>query len=109
LVAIWSDSVYQEPGKTPTRGFGGRLYFYNEKNEPIRVEGSLLVYGFDDTVDQHSAVPSRKFAYTAEQFATHYSESELGPSYSVWIPWDAAGGEEAKIGLVPIFTAAGGH
>src|SRR5688500_3775891 len=32
MVAIWSPAVYNQPGKPPTRGFGGRLYFYNGEN-----------------------------------------------------------------------------
>ena len=31
----------QQAGKTPTRGFGGRIYFYDAKNQPIAVEGQL--------------------------------------------------------------------
>src|SRR3954469_12910506 len=49
MVALWSPAMYNAAGKKPTRGFGGRLYFYNAKNETIPVEGQLVVYCFDDT------------------------------------------------------------
>src|SRR5690242_474650 len=50
IVALWSPAMYNMPGKPSMRGFGGRLYFYNEKDQPVPVEGQLIVYGFNDSV-----------------------------------------------------------
>src|SRR6187431_1536707 len=95
LVAIWTPDVLMQPGKPPTRGFGGRLYFYNNKSQAIPVEGQLVVFAYDDSESKHAdSNPERKFAFTPEQFERHYSKSDLGPSYSVWIPWDAVGGDQ---------------
>lgn len=114
MVAIWTEDTFIQPGKPVTRGFGGRIYFYNEKSQAIPVDGELMVYGFDDTAMTRpaNASPSdleleqagKKFRFTAEQFTQHFAHSELGASYSVWIPWDAAGGEQKKIMLMPTFV-----
>ena len=110
LISIWSDAMYTQPGQPPTRGFGGRLYFYSAKEKTIPVEGQLVVYGYDDSADGTPAKsPSRKFAFTPEQFTQHYSPTELGASYSVWIPWDAMGGVRKSITLLPVFTATNGQ
>src|SRR5687768_1941013 len=110
LVAIWTPDNLTQPGKPPTRGFGGRLYFYNSKSQAIPVEGQLVVFAYDDSESKHAnGDPERKYAFTPEQFERHYSKSDLGPSYSVWIPWDAVGGEQKNISLVPIFTATSGQ
>jgi hypothetical protein len=109
MIAIWSPDVLSQPGKPPTRGFGGRFYFYNDKNRAVLVEGQLVVYGYDDVNDPHRpGEPQRKFVFTPDQFASHQSTSDLGPSYSIWIPWDAAGGDQAQVSLVPVFTATSG-
>ena len=108
MIVIWSDAIYSQPGARPTRGFGGRVYFYNEKAQPIPVEGQLVVYAYDDTHADITKAPDRKFVFTAEQFTRHFSESELGASYSVWLPWDAAGGYQKQVSLLPVFTATGG-
>ncbi len=120
MVAIWTEDTLAVPGKPVTRGFGGRLYFYNEKSQAIPVEGELMVYGFDDSVtpsstsgpvptaspsDQELAQAGKKFKFTAEQFTQHFSHSDLGASYSIWIPWDAAGGEQKKVTLLPTFIS----
>src|SRR5436190_21582839 len=49
MAVLWSPAMYTAAGKKPTRGFGGRVYFYNAKNETIPVQGQLVVYCFDDT------------------------------------------------------------
>jgi hypothetical protein len=109
MIAIWSPDILTQTGKPPTRGFGGRIYFYNEKNKAVPVEGQLVVYGYDDSNNPHArGEPQRKFAFTPDQFAKHQSSSDLGPSYSVWVPWDAAGGEQRSISLVPVFTSTSG-
>jgi hypothetical protein len=109
VVAIWSPDILAQPGKPPTRGFGGRLYFYNDKSQAIPVEGQLVVFGYDDSQPDHPAGdPDRRFAFTPEQFKSHYSKSYLGASYSVWIPWDVVGGEQRTVSLVPVFTSTNG-
>ncbi len=110
---VWTYDVLTLPGKPATRGFGGRLYFYNEKTQAIPVDGELMVYGFDDTygnVDSHDlSSAAKRFKFTSEQLTSHFSEGQLGASYSVWIPWDAAPGDEKKIMLIPTFVAQDGR
>ena len=108
----WAYDLLTVPGKPATRGFGGRFYFYNEKTQAVPVDGELMVYGFDDThgtsdsMDLNQA--TKRFKFTAEQLTSHFSESQLGASYSVWIPWDAAPGDQKKIMLIPTFIAKDG-
>lgn len=109
----WTYDIFTKEGKTPTRGFGGRLYFYNERSQAIPVDGELTVFGFDDTDRSHDGssmeLADKKFRFTAEQFTTHFSESQLGASYSIWIPWDAAPGTRKKIMLIPTFKTSDGR
>ena len=50
----------------------------------------------------------KRFEFTPEQFTRHFSQTDLGASYSVWIPWDALGGEQRRISLVASFKPAEG-
>ena len=110
LVVLWADDVMGQTGKPSTRGFGGRLYFYNAEDKPIPVEGQLTIYAYDDTIPKKGAQrnPDRKFVFTAEQFQTHFSESQIGPSYSVWVPWEDIDGPRRDISLVPVFISSSG-
>jgi hypothetical protein len=110
VVVVWSDAVYNEAGKPPIRGFGGRLYFYDKNNKTVPVEGQLVVYGYDDSCEGAPAKqPDRKFAFTAEQFSKHFTPSELGASYSIWVPWEPAGGFKKTVSLLPVFTSSSGN
>ena len=105
LVSTWTDTVLHRPGQESKRGFGGRLVFFgHETEDPICVEGRLVVYAYDEAnCDTQTAQPTRRFIFPREQFARHYSESTLGPSYSVWLPWDAVGGQRKNISLIARF------
>jgi len=110
VVAIWTETVLQRPGRPSTRGFGGRLMFYNSQDtEPLKVDGGLVIYGFDEQGRKPNDVkPDRKFVFTRDQLPEHYSKSKIGHSYSVWVPWDKAGGPKREISLIVRFTPAEG-
>ena len=108
LAVTWTPDTLVQMGRTPTRGFGGRVFFYDEKSKPVPVEGTLMIHGFDDSADRpEDAV--KKFAFTPEQFTRHFSQTDLGASYSIWIPWDAIGGPQRRISLVASFKTEEGH
>ena len=72
-----------------------------------------MVHGYDDLVASSGDVDAvrkatKRFEFTPEQFTRHFSQTDLGASYSVWIPWDAVGGESRKISLVASFKTADG-
>ena len=102
VTALWTDAVANTAGQPPVRGFGGRLMFYEGRSDtPVKVEGTLVVYAFDETDrDPNNAKPDCKYVITAEQLPKHYSKSKAGHSYSVWIPWDLAGGMQKEITLI---------
>jgi hypothetical protein len=110
IVSTWTDTVLQRAGKTPQRGFGGRLLFFTRESEdPVRVDGQLVVYAFDETDRKpHETHPTRKYVFPAEEFARRESASKLGPSYSVWLPWDEVGGNVKQISLIARFEPDGG-
>jgi hypothetical protein len=109
MAVMWTPERMVQPGKRPTRGFGGRIFFYNEKSRAVPVDGELHVHGFmESTPGSSEMAPMRRFQFTAEQFTNHYSPNDLGASYSVWIPWDADGGAQQRITLATTFRTKEG-
>ena len=41
MIDGWSPDIITQPGNPPTRGFGGRLYFCNDKNQAVPVWGMV--------------------------------------------------------------------
>jgi hypothetical protein len=110
LVGTWADTVLHQTGKKPQRGFGGRLIFYGEgSNDPILVDGELVVYAFDESNREPTDnKPTRRYVFPADQIARRLSETELGPSYSFWLPWDEVGGPQTQVSLIARFQPKDG-
>ena len=110
VLSSWTEATASQAGQTPIRGFGGRLMFFEGKKEkPIKVEGTLVIYAFDETGrDPSNTKPDRKYVFTPEQLPAHYSKSKIGHSYSVWLPWDEVGGMQKEVTLVVRFEPKAG-
>jgi hypothetical protein len=110
LVTTWAETTLNRAGEKPKRGFGGRLAFFkNGSEDPIRVDGQLVVYAFDDSdADPHRTEPLRRYVFPAEQLSIYESNNALGPSYNIWLPWDDVGGAEAKVSLIARFEPKDG-
>jgi hypothetical protein len=108
MAATWTPDTLVQTGRTPTRGFGGRLFFYDDKTKAVPVDGELTVHAFAEDADG-SQGEVKRYHFTAEQFTQHFSQTDIGASYSVWIPWDAVGGDQTRISLVPSFRTKTGR
>jgi hypothetical protein len=110
MAVIWTETSLNPPNKPPVRGFGGRIFFFNNRNQPIPVDGQLVVYAYDETDVEHpKREPDRRYVFTPEQFTEQYRETALGASYNVWLPWDAVGNPQRSITLMPVFTSVNGN
>lgn len=103
---VWTETVQYKSNQPPMRGFGGRLMFFGDRqNKPMRVHGDLVVYAFDErNRDPSDSKPTRKYVFPAETLDKLYSKSDLGHSYSVWVPWDELGGPKEDISLIVRFS-----
>jgi len=110
VVAFWTDTVLHQPNQPAIRGFGGRVFFYGDADsKPIEVDGTLSIYAFDaEQVDPDRQRPEKKFVFPADQLQAHLSQAALGPSYSVWLPWDGVLGPKRNISLVVRFEGREG-
>ena len=107
MAVIWNFGVYEQPGSPSVRGLGGRIYFYDKNNAAVTAKGELTVYGFDEENGTQTQ-PDKKFVFRESEFQSHFSESALGGSYSVWIPWDKVGGYRKSVTLLPVFKTSDG-
>ena len=110
VAVVWTTAVMEKEASRPTRGFGGMVTFYGEdKKKPVRVDGQLTVYAYENLSHEHDdSTPDRKYIFKPEQLKKHYGEGTVGPSYSIWIPWDEAGGPRQEIGLIVRFDSIEG-
>lgn len=110
MAVIWSEDLMTAADGPPTRGFGGRIYFYDAQDKPMKADGQLVVFAFNDSRMQpgKERIPDRKYVFPADKLAEHFSESPIGPSYSVWLPWDQVPAAQTEISLLPVFSTKEG-
>ncbi len=110
MTVLWKESVFDVTGSKPVRGFGGRVFFYDINNNAVKADGELTIYGFDESANEKaSSAPDKKFEFSSEELDSLFDDSGLGPSYSVWVPWDKVGGMRKSIALIPMFKTANGQ
>ena len=109
LAVVWKDSVLQGVGKGPTVGFSGQVYLYDTHHQPIRAEGQLVIYGYEETDHNPSVAADKKFVFPLDKFQSHYQPTALGATYNVWIPWEKVGGDRKTVTLIPVFKTADGR
>ena len=105
MVVVWKENVLQSDSGRPVQGFTGRVYFHDVAGNIVQVEGELNIYGYDDSGEMRKRVPDKHFVFESDKFASHYSPTELGHSYSFWLPWCDYGGIRKMITLVPVFKS----
>ena len=110
IVAVWTEATHHHPGKKAERGFGSRIVFYDAQDRPLEITGKVTVFVFDD---QHPAAddpaPKYKFVFPEEVIASHYSKSDLGHSYSFWIPLAAIDSPTIPFSLVVRYDSPQGE
>lgn len=105
----WKDDVLPGPDGQMQRGVGGRVHFLDKHGKATRVNGSLTVYGFDEHNGQATSPrPDKRFHFKDEELQVVYSQSTIGHSYSIWLPWDGQG-YQRHIAVLPIFRAEDGR
>lgn len=104
VAAAWEPAV--SSGENPMRGFGGRVYFYDQAmTKPVKATGTVIVYAFDEEGRAPTdSRPNEGFVFDNKTLNSKgvYKKSKIGHSYNLWIPWDAAGpeGKAKKISLI---------
>jgi len=104
VAAAWEPAVSN--GENPMRGFGGRIYLYDQdRQRPVKAKGTIVVYIFDEEGRVPGDEKPNEGLVFNEQILNSkgvYKKSKVGHSYNLWVPIDAAGpeGHAKKISLI---------
>jgi hypothetical protein len=79
LAVLWTDTTMIGPDGKSIRGFAGRVYFNDKQNKPVRVEGELVVYAYDDSSSATKTTADRVYKFREDELQSHYGPSGIGP------------------------------
>jgi hypothetical protein len=111
IATIWKHDILPGTPTGPQSGFGARVYLYNERSQAIPVDGDLTIHGYVTTPssgDDLRVDPDKKFIFSSEQLASQFSPSDMGASYSIWVPWDSDSGYREEVTLIATFKSKQG-
>jgi hypothetical protein len=109
-VCLWQPAEGRGLDDLPARGFAGQvLFFTTGSNEPVKVEGDVCVYVFDDVgTEEEQARPIHQFNFNTESWNAFLRDANVGPSYQVFVPYTRKGADQAKCAIRIRFTPADG-
>lgn len=107
IISIWQPAEGTGLNNVPARGFAGQVLFLAPGGDaPVRVEGDVRVYVFDDqgTAEERSK-PIHQFDFPAKVWDSFAHKGSLGLAYHVFIPYTKSGDHMAdctiRIRLTP--------
>ena len=101
IVCLWEAAEGIGLDGLPTRGFAGQvLFFPRGQPEPIRIDGDIMIYVFDDHgTEAEQARPLHQFEFPAVAWNSFLYKTNLGPAYQLFIPYTRKGGNFASCAL----------
>lgn len=100
-ICLWEAGEGTGLDGLPCRGFAGQiLFFARGYSEPVRVDGDVTVYLFDDqgTPDEQGK-PLHQYQFDSEAFQAFRTETNLGSAYQLFIPYPRKGTHRASCSL----------
>lgn len=101
MLCLWQQAEGRDPEGYPCKGFSGQILFLSNKAAtPVQIDGAVRIYLFDDQgTEEDQTKPIRQFDFDAGSWAIHLTETSLGPTYSVFIPYVRRGVKDANCAL----------
>lgn len=101
VLCLWQQADGRDPEGYPCKGFSGQVLFLSNKSgTPVQVDGDVRIYLFDDHgTEEEQTKPVRQFDFDSGSWNVHLSETTLGPTYSVFVPYTRRGVKDANCAL----------
>lgn len=100
ILCLWQSSTGRDPDGLPCRGFAGQIIFLSARGvAPVAVKGDVRIYVFDDQGSLEERAEPRMWDFDSGAWSMHLTNSSLGPTYSVFIPYTKAGAEQVSCTL----------
>jgi hypothetical protein len=104
---FWEPVIRQQNGEVQ-HGYAARVFLYDKSHKPIKAEGAMDVCCFEEKPGLFNNTPTKIVTFRPEDMELLYCESELGPSYTIWIPWDEKDSDAPQVSLLVKFRPVKG-
>ena len=107
ILCLWEAAEGQGLDGQPSRGFAGQILFFGPGDAaPFPVHGTIRIFEYDNfDPNENSPKPIHAFVFDDGGWNAHRSESTMGESYNVFLPYVKHHAGRAKCALKVEFTA----
>lgn len=111
ILCLWEAAEGQGLDGQPSRGFAGQILFFGPGDAaPFPVHGTIRIFEYDNfDPDEDSPKPIHAFVFDDGGWNAHRSESTMGESYNVFLPYVKHHKGRARCALKVEFTAENGR
>jgi len=111
ILCLWEAAEGQGLDGQPSRGFAGQILFFGPGDAaPFPVHGTIRIFEYDNfDPNENSPKPIHAFVFDDGGWNAHRSESTMGESYNVFLPYVKHHAGRAKCALKVEFTAENGR
>jgi len=101
VLCLWQPGEGRGLDDMPTRGFTGQIYFFTRNGaSPVVVNGDVRVFVFDDQrTDEEQSKPFHQFSFKGKAWQNFLTNSQIGPGYSLFIPYTREGHHHARCAM----------
>ncbi|NOX53663.1 MAG: hypothetical protein GXP27_04350 [Planctomycetes bacterium] len=102
IICIWQPAEGHGLDGLPCRGFAGQIFFFTRGvPTPVVANGEVQIFVFDDQgTPEEQTKPLHEFEFTQEAWTRLLQETQLGPAYSLFVPYTRQGQHEAHCALL---------
>jgi hypothetical protein len=110
IICLWDIGEGIGLDQLPARGFAGQVLFFGlRSHEPLKVDGDVTVYVFDNVGSvEEQGRPLNVFPFASAEWNSLRGETNLGTAYQMFVPYTRKGNHEAVCSLRVKFTPADG-
>ncbi|HID23871.1 MAG TPA: hypothetical protein EYP14_15935, partial [Planctomycetaceae bacterium] len=110
IICIWQPAEGHGLDGLPCRGFAGQIFFFTRGlPTPVVANGEVEIFVFDDQGSpEEQAKPVHEFEFTQEAWTALLQKTQLGPAYSLFVPYTRKGWHEAHCALLVRLKAVDG-
>lgn len=111
VIGLWEPAEGIGTDGLPCRGFAGQVLLFTARGAaPVRSNGDLRVYVFDDRgTPEEQEKPIHQFDFEKLALQKYLAETHLGAGYHLFIPYTRKGGMRAHCSLRVRLTAPDGR
>lgn len=110
IICLWEPAEGLGLDGLPTRGFAGQILFFSPgRPQPLKVNGDVRIYVFDDHgTQEEQSRPIHYFDFTGDAWNAFLRDTNIGGAYQMFVPYTRKTALQSNCSIRVRYTPADG-